>query len=111
MIASVQFNYFLLLFNYYASILIVNVRFFHSNAKKALAEFESSAHLQEFAVSRIYDRLRSRPLLFKTVSIVKNRDFVVHFFLFPYSITFLFILTAAASSPDQYELIQYDSER
>ena len=46
LITSVQFNYFLLLFNYYASILFVDVQFFHSNAKKALAEFESSAHLR-----------------------------------------------------------------
>ena len=42
---SVLFNYFLLLFNYYASILFENVQFFYSNAKKALAEFKSSALL------------------------------------------------------------------
>ena len=37
---SVQFNYFLLLFNYYASILFVDVRFFHSDEKSAPTEVE-----------------------------------------------------------------------
>jgi len=43
---SVQFNYFLLLFNYYVSILFVDVRFFHSNEKNALTEVGPAAHLR-----------------------------------------------------------------
>ena len=64
-------------------IFLLNLKLIHSFRRGRICGPSSG-----FAITQTYARLRSRPLLFKTVSIVKNCDFVVHFFLFPPSAIF-----------------------